>query len=137
MPGIDCASDFSFSLLRERFASYCVTFVPASPYASRVASMFRSMNGPSLSGSDGLTWNCCTMPGQITPSRIEDSTSSASPTEGSNHVRRRMFAKNSTAQMMAMKVRMVFDGITAFLSVKPMPVNRPPPLLVRLNRSSQ
>ena len=70
-----------------------------------------------MSGSEGWTWNCWTMPGQITPSRIAETTSSARPTDGSSQLRRKMLAKNSTAQMIAMKVRIVFAGSTAFLSV--------------------
>ena len=72
--------------------------------------MFAAMYGASLSGSEGLTWNCCTMPGQITPSRIADSTSSPRPTDGSIQVRRKTLAKNSTAQMIAMNIRMFLDG---------------------------
>ena len=85
-----------------------------------------------MSGSEGLTWNCCTMPGQITPSRIEESTSSTRPTEGSSQVRRKTLAKNSTAQISAMNVRIAFAGSTACWSVKPMPVKSPPLSLVRL-----
>ena len=90
-----------------------------------------------MSGSDGLTWNCCTMPGQIAPSRIAESTSSASPTDGSIQVRRSTLAKNSSAQISAMNIKMFFDGSTACSSVKPMPVNSRPLSVVRLNRSSQ
>ena len=75
------------------------------------------MYGASLSGSEGLTWNCCTMPGQITPSRIAESTSSARPTDGSSQVRRKTLAKNSTAQMTAMNIRMFLAGSTACSSV--------------------
>ena len=79
--------------------------------------MFLARYGPSLSGSEGWTWNCWTMPGQIAPSRMEESTSSARPTDGSIQLRRKTLAKNSTAQMIAMKVRIVLAGSTAFLSV--------------------
>ena len=86
----------------------------------------------SLSGSDGFTWNCWTIPGQITPSRIEESTRSARPTVGSIQVRRNTLAKNRIAQMIAMNVRIAFAGSTAFWSVNVMPVIRPPESLVRL-----
>ncbi len=36
---------------------------------------------------------------------------------GSIQVRRSTLAKNSSAQMIAMNIRMFFDGSTAFLSV--------------------
>ena len=79
--------------------------------------MFSSMYGPSLSGTLGLTWNCCTTPGTMSPSRIADSASSAMPSEGSIHVRRQMLRKNSTAQIRAMPVRISLAGSTALSSV--------------------
>ena len=86
-------------------------------YAARVASMFFSMYGASLSGSVGSTWNCWTMPGQIMPSSTAVSASSASPTDGSIQVRRQTLRKNSTAQISAMPIRMSLAGSTAFSSV--------------------
>ena len=79
--------------------------------------MFFSMYGASLSASDGLTWNCWTMPGQISPSRIAESTSSASPIDGSSQVRRHTLRKNSTAQISAMPIRIALAGSTALSSV--------------------
>src|SRR5512145_1084388 len=117
MPGRDWASAFSSSVLTETVAGYGVISTSSMEYAVRVASMFRLMYGASLSGSDGETWNCCTTPGQSTPSRIAESTSSARPTDGSIQVRRKTLAKKSTAQISAMKVRISFDGSTALSSV--------------------
>ena len=79
--------------------------------------MLLAMYGASLSGSVGRTWKACTMPGQIIPSRIADSTSSARPTDGRVQVRRQMFRKKSTAQMTAMPSRMFLAGSTAWSSV--------------------
>ena len=79
--------------------------------------MLASMYGASLSASDGLTWNCCTMPGQIRPSRIAETASSARPTDGSSQVRRQTLTKNSTAQITAMPSRMFLAGSTALSSV--------------------
>ncbi len=87
------------------------------PYASRVASMFFSMYGASLSACDGSTWNCCTMPGQIRPSRIEERAIRPRPTDGSSHVRRTTFAKKSIAQISAMNIKMFLAGSTALSSV--------------------
>ena len=44
-------------------ATYSCSWMSDSPYAVRVASMLRSMYGLSLTGFEGRTWNCCTMPG--------------------------------------------------------------------------
>ena len=96
---------------------YGVTTESSRSYAARVALMFLSMYGASLSAWEGSTWNCCTMPGQTRPSRIEDSTSRARPTEGSSQVRSTRFARNSTAQMTAMNIRMLRAGSTALSSV--------------------
>ena len=74
-------------------------------YAALVAAMFFLMYGASLSASVGLTWNCWTMPGQISPRRIAESTSSARPIEGSSQVRRQTLRKNSTAQISAMPMQ--------------------------------
>ena len=86
-------------------------------YAARVAAMFFSMYVASLSASEGRTWNCWTMPGQIRPSRIAESTSSASPIDGSSQVRRQTLRKNSTAQIRAIPIRIALAGSTAFSSV--------------------
>ena len=79
--------------------------------------MFFLMYGASLSASDGLTWNCWTMPGQISPRRIAERTSSASPMDGSSQVRRQTLRKNSTAQISAMPIRIALAGSTALSSV--------------------
>ncbi len=79
--------------------------------------MLAAMYGSSLSASDGLTWNCCTMPGQIRPSSTADSASSASPTDGSSQVRRQTLRKNRIAQITAMPIRMFLAGSTAWSSV--------------------
>ena len=79
--------------------------------------MFFSMYGASLSASVGSTWNCWTMPGQIRPSSTADSASRASPTDGSIQVRRQTLRKNSTAQMIAMPIKISLAGSTAWSSV--------------------
>jgi hypothetical protein len=91
--------------------------VSATSNASRVAAMFRSRNGSSFCGSDGRTWNCQTIPGHSAPSRIAESTSSPRPIDGSSQVRRKTLAKNSSAQISAMNMRMFFDGRTALNAV--------------------
>ena len=57
------------------------------------------------------------MPGQISPSRIAESTSRASPIDGSSQVRRHTLRKNSTAQISAIPMRMALAGSTALSSV--------------------
>ena len=79
--------------------------------------MFLPMYDASLSGSSGLTWNRCIRPGHTAPSRTAEIANRASPTPGSSQVRRRMLAKNSTAQITAMNIRMFFDGSTAWSRV--------------------
>ncbi len=106
-------------------------------YASRVASMLAAMNSCSLSASDGLTWNCCTMPGQIRPSRIAETASSARPTDGSSQVRRQTLTKKRIAQITEIPSRMFLAGSTALWSVYVMPVISGPPWVTRSKRSSQ
>ncbi len=70
------------------------------------------MYAASLSGSSGLTWKRCIRPGQTPPSSTAEMANRASPTPGSSQVRRKMLAKNSSAQMIAMNIRMFFAGST-------------------------
>jgi hypothetical protein len=79
--------------------------------------MFSWMYCSSLSASVGLTWKFWTIAGQIMPSRIAERTSSASPTDGSCHVRRQMLAKNNTAQISATPIKMLRAGSSAFSPV--------------------
>ena len=117
MPGRDAASVLSWVWESWVWASYSVTVVSSRPYADRVAWMFFWMYDASLSGSSGLTWNRCIRPGHTPPSSTAEIANSASPTPGSSQVRRRMLAKNSNAQMIAMNIRMFFDGSTALSRV--------------------
>ena len=98
-------------------ASYSLTVVSSRSKAARVAWMFLPMYDASLSGSSGLTWNRCIRPGQTPPSSTAEIANSASPTPGSSQVRRTMLAKNSTAQITAMNIRMFFAGSTAWSRV--------------------
>ena len=91
---------------------YSLTVVSSRPKAARVAWMFFPMYVASLSGSSGLTWKRCIIPGQTPPSRTAEIANRARPTPGSSQVRRTMLAKNSSAQMTAMNIRMFFDGST-------------------------
>ncbi len=79
-------------------------------YASRVALMFCLMYGASLACSFGWTWNFCTMAGYRPPMRTAESTIRPKPMTGSCQVRRHSVAKKSTAQIAAMKNRIVFAG---------------------------
>lgn len=89
------------------------------PYASRVAAMFRSMNGgDSLSAAFGRTENCSTTRGYTAPTRIDESTSSAVASAGGmRRSRNTIAAKKAIAQMIAMDIRMSFAGRTAWMSV--------------------
>jgi hypothetical protein len=55
--------------------------------------------------------------GQMPPISTELSTSKPSPRAGSSHDRLITLAKNSSEQMIAITMRMFFDGIRAFASV--------------------
>ena len=117
MPGSDWESLLSCSWESETLASYSLTVVSSRSNAARVAWMFFAMYDASLSGSSGLTWNRCIRPGQTPPSRTAEIANRASATPGSSQVRRTMFAKNSSAQMTAMNIRMFLDGSTAWSRV--------------------
>ena len=117
MPGSEAASVRSWVRDSLVWASYSATVVSSRPNAERVAAMFLPMYGASLSGSSGLTWNRCISPGHTAPSSTAETANSASPTPGSSQVRRRMLAKNSSAQMTAMNIKMFFEGSTAWSRV--------------------
>ena len=117
MPGTFLISSACWSAVSVDVPEYGVTTESSRSYAALVASMFFLMYGCSLSACEGSTWNCCTIPGHTRPSRIEDSTSRARPTEGSSQVRSTMLARNSTAQINAMNIRMLRAGSTALSSV--------------------
>jgi hypothetical protein len=55
--------------------------------------------------------------GQIPPISSDESASSPRPSAGSSQERRTTLAKKSNAQMIAMTMRMFFDGILALSSV--------------------
>ena len=117
MPGSEAASTFSWACESLVWASYSLTVVSSRSNADRVAWMFLPMYDASLSGSSGLTWNRCISPGHTPPRRTAEIANSASPTPGSSHVRRRTLAKNSTAQITAMNIKMFFEGSTAWSRV--------------------
>ena len=85
------------------------------PYAARVALMFLSMYGASLSGCRGLDLELLhdRRPHHAEQDRGEHQQRRARRA-GSSQVRRKTLAKNSTAQISAMNIRMFFDGSTAW-----------------------
>ncbi len=79
--------------------------------------MLRVMYGPSLSGSDGLTWKDCMTNGQMPPIRIEVSSSRPRPMAGSTQDRMIAAAKSRSAHTMATPMRMLRAGMRALASV--------------------
>ena len=79
--------------------------------------MLRVMYGPSLSGSDGLTWKDCMTNGQMPPIRIEVSSSRPRPMAGSTQERMIAAANSSSAHTIATPMRMLRAGMRALASV--------------------
>ena len=63
MPGTLAASRLSASGVAVVCALYCCTWMSPSPYAERVASMFRLMYGASSVCALGVTWKRWTIAG--------------------------------------------------------------------------
>ncbi len=123
-----CASGFSASAVVASFGVYGWLSLSAMPYACLVASMFFWMYGVSLACSFGLTWNCCTIAGYTPPISTADSAISPKPISAGAQVRRTGVRKNSTAQMIATKNRMVLAGRNALASTYRRPVQPSTPL---------
>ncbi len=133
----DSADFVSSAGVSDVFAEYDSTLVSATSKASRVASMLRAMYGPSLSGSDGLTWKDCMANGQMPPMRIDVSSSRLRLMAGSTQDRMMAEANSSRAHTSATAMRMLRAGMRAFASVKPMPSNSDDEPTASPYRSSQ